>query len=1102
MTPMTNMKEDADARFRQEFRLGLVVYGGVSLAIYMNGICHEFFNAVRGRGIYKLLKALTDSHINVDIISGTSAGGINGVLLSYALTNSDDQPKGKVVEFADFANIWRDSGSIDRLLRPFETDRPTTEVDSLLDGEGYYQQKLEEALQAAWNNKRRDAALKEWPSRTQELNLFVTGTDLQGRVTKAFDNTGSVIEIKSYATVFLLKHRRDRRREFEPDKDRTKIKALAKMCRITSCFPVAFPAVTVELGSLNTDGSWQDPTDATGRVDRQLMIWGQLGRRELPTHPLANRNGHQSYRLYFVDGGVLDNRPFSYTIREIYNRTTYRPVSRKLFYIDPNCESFTQTRKFEQMARPNILEVVGSSLVGLPTYESIGNDLTAINSYNEKVRRYNYLVEAKLAFPEHYGIDRWAQSANPQGQDGSGSKPLDFQYWWIRLVMLRDRVLPIILRMDDAQTTEVAAERQQKLEQSAALLTSYIDESETLEERENAFRHASVQVCDLDIDYALRKHFFIHQRLCAQLKRVHRQSEMEYLQLSPLAKQITWQIKLLQVIEAALNYTLGQKHISDQFFGLLVNASRQELYSYILLTHYRFLICNDPDHLRSQFDEFFSKVREDSDSKLLSDQLSTLLKNLRQRGDKLDADLPPDDKPIWHAVKNGSRDPMTVQSRLQSLLYIVDQQTEDMIAHSGVDEIEITCSKNVHLLDLFRNFRDLDEDLLPLEYLSDVKEKEQIELVRISPNDAKMGYGAYRKSEDKLASKSLFSFGGFFKRSWRSNDILWGRLDGLDRIVGALINAESLGNFRLFLLRQPQLQNWASDQNGAQDQLEQYLEELVNDAFPNLKSDFQEDWKTLIDKLRELANSDTLPKEHWQQGSTKLKELQELLVRAGHREILYTDLENVFADAAREQLEWNAQRRRSPSQKVPGFEPVGGYFNRTVTAIAAADLARSAMQKYSLKQKEDLFTGNNYTIGTESIDGDIPRQVLFSLGSKAAVILRDVLYSLDAQRVGRSPIYQFYDLSAQWSYLLTRLWAVQLLGASGLRLVLIRGVIRLGLLICALLLLYQFALPSFQKPAWTQLVCGITIFGLFWLSGLYWGRPRRVAEAGYGSKEA
>jgi hypothetical protein len=118
--------------FRQETRLGLVVYGGIALAIYMNGICREFYNTVRGRGVYKLIKALTDSDIVVDIISGTSAGGINGVLLSYALTNSSEE---EVVDFADFAKIWRESGDILKLMRkPSSSNLP---VDSVLNGIGF-----------------------------------------------------------------------------------------------------------------------------------------------------------------------------------------------------------------------------------------------------------------------------------------------------------------------------------------------------------------------------------------------------------------------------------------------------------------------------------------------------------------------------------------------------------------------------------------------------------------------------------------------------------------------------------------------------------------------------------------------------------------------------------------------------------------------------------------------------------------------------------------------------------------------------------------------------------------------------------------------------
>lgn len=54
----------------REVRLGMVLYGGVSLAVYENGVAQELYRAIRGEGIYGLVKELTDSDITVDIISG------------------------------------------------------------------------------------------------------------------------------------------------------------------------------------------------------------------------------------------------------------------------------------------------------------------------------------------------------------------------------------------------------------------------------------------------------------------------------------------------------------------------------------------------------------------------------------------------------------------------------------------------------------------------------------------------------------------------------------------------------------------------------------------------------------------------------------------------------------------------------------------------------------------------------------------------------------------------------------------------------------------------------------------------------------------------
>ena len=59
-----------------EIRLALVLYGGVSLAIYENGVVRCFHDLVRKQGVFSLLLELLDADATVDVVAGTSAGGI------------------------------------------------------------------------------------------------------------------------------------------------------------------------------------------------------------------------------------------------------------------------------------------------------------------------------------------------------------------------------------------------------------------------------------------------------------------------------------------------------------------------------------------------------------------------------------------------------------------------------------------------------------------------------------------------------------------------------------------------------------------------------------------------------------------------------------------------------------------------------------------------------------------------------------------------------------------------------------------------------------------------------------------------------------------
>ena len=91
----------------------------------------------------------------------------------------------------------------------------------------------------------------------------------------------------------------------------------------------------------------------------------------------------------------------------------------------------------------------------------------------------------------------------------------------------------------------------------------------------------------------------------------------------------------------------------------------------------------------------------------------------------------------------------------------------------------------------WRRFPRIDLHQFPLQAASGIFESDFIDTVRISPKDAQLGFSR-KEASKKLSGDQLANFGGFFKRSWRSNDLLWGRLDGLARIFETLLTREAV----------------------------------------------------------------------------------------------------------------------------------------------------------------------------------------------------------------------------------------------------------------------------------------------------------------------
>jgi hypothetical protein len=132
-TPTTTVAKPVDLA-TQEIRLAITMTGGVSLAIWMGGVAREInlltqascwrstttapdagnvvgesADTTEVRRLYRGLLDLLDVTVETDVLSGSSAGGINSALLAYSRVNSLDLGK--------LRSLWLDIGSLLTLLR-------------------------------------------------------------------------------------------------------------------------------------------------------------------------------------------------------------------------------------------------------------------------------------------------------------------------------------------------------------------------------------------------------------------------------------------------------------------------------------------------------------------------------------------------------------------------------------------------------------------------------------------------------------------------------------------------------------------------------------------------------------------------------------------------------------------------------------------------------------------------------------------------------------------------------------------------------------------------------------------------------------------------
>ncbi|WP_328301629.1 DUF3376 domain-containing protein [Streptomyces sp. NBC_00435] len=357
-----------------ELRLALAMRGGVSLAVWMGGACCETSRlrdaspespVVPGTAVYrKLLEGCQYRSVDIDVLAGTSAGGLNGVLLACNLVYG--MPFG-----AGVRDVWLRLGDLEDLLRRpalggLETllRRRTLFVlpDSLMRGDEFFYEELRAAME-----KLMGEAPRGFKASTS-LRLILTATRLRPRNDRVRPTLGQPLLVGRSDAYFHFRHRGGLT-DFPTDVEARKeaLKRLAYAARTSSSFPGAFEPGRLFVGN---EPPW--PPEDPPRVDMR-GISSETG------YPDERLNGCAE----FIDGGLLDNIPVAWAVRAIAGTPVTRKADRWLLFLQPVPPFPPEPVKGAGPGATRLVRIAAKSLAVKSGAESLYDDALALRAASD-----------------------------------------------------------------------------------------------------------------------------------------------------------------------------------------------------------------------------------------------------------------------------------------------------------------------------------------------------------------------------------------------------------------------------------------------------------------------------------------------------------------------------------------------------------------------------------------------------------------------------------------------------------------------------------------------------------------------------------------------
>jgi patatin-related protein len=732
--PVAALGKNGDGRTK-ELRLALVCYGGSSLAVYMHGVTKEIHRLVKASALRELangeaeagsrseqtyaqlLGELADRHpegvetrVVVDVIAGTSAGGINGVCLAKALAHN--------LSLDGFRDLWFERGDIDGLLAaprflPLRLKIGWVAARALkhapLRGDAMAQW-IYDAFRGMDEHGPEPSTLPSLLPDRHLLELFVTVTDFYGYGRQVPYADPNPIHDTRHRHVLAFRHNGDDRRD---DFGAESNGALTFAARSTSCIPGGFPPVS--FGELK---KW---------LGERTVDLGELEKRFFRLYELSEFPPDWTW---FVDGGVLDNKPFGPAIDAIRTRRADVETDRRLLYLEPDPGEAQAASRHDA---PGTFSAAVGGLTGLPRSEPILDDLIEVSALNERVNRIADIVETS-----------WESVA-------SGVREIAGSLTEIPTDPHSPRLAEIRKQLDEEARKNAGFSYATYVRlKISGVVDRYAD--------------TACSVCDLppDSTHALLARSAL--RSWAESKNLFEQriepspEQLEFLK----AFDLGYAARRLRFVTDGLNHLYRSAGTDGYPPRAEIDAAKGRLWRAVGELHDAMAGTSFDDALVARCTACFAP--------------STMRDFMERTG--FDAPAYVDE----HAEQ------LAVLER--SLREFLTGRFSGFTAGLYADLLHLTETwDDRHRWDLlvrYLGFPFWDVLLYPLQALSDVGERDHVEVVRISPRDTHR-IPPLSNGDPKLTGAKRHHFGAFFSRSGRERDYLWGRLDGAERLIGILL---------------------------------------------------------------------------------------------------------------------------------------------------------------------------------------------------------------------------------------------------------------------------------------------------------------------------